>query len=72
MQKILRNKDFCKFLGNSVCLKYGYGKRKGGPKLVTGKEYGVLSLIMDGKKGSQIWLWKQIGALKMVTEENLV
>ena len=42
------------------------GKEKGVSKLVTGKG------VTKEKEGSQIWLRKQIGVSKMVTEENFI
>jgi hypothetical protein len=40
------------------------GNEKGVSKLVTGKEYGVQKMVTEIKRGSQIWLRKEIGGLK--------
>ena len=72
---------FCKFLGNSVCLKSGYRKRKGGLKTGYRKQIGVSNMVSEEQKGLkfgygnklgfQIWLQKQIGVSKMVTKKIL-
>ena len=48
--KRIEKNDFCKFLGNSVCLKSSYRKRKEVSKLVTGKEYRVSKLVTEEEK----------------------
>ncbi len=70
MKPILRKKDFCKFLGNSVVLKTGYRKRIGAPKLVTGKELGLQNRLQEKNWGSKIGYRKRKGASNMVTEIN--
>ena len=43
--------DFCKNLGNSVCLKSGYRKRKGGLKTGCRKSIGVSKVVTEEKEG---------------------
>ena len=81
MQQIMRKQNLSKFPGDSVCLKSGYRKRKGGlktgyrkrirgPKSGYGNKKGVSNMVTEEKKGLKYGYGNKLGVSNMVTDTN--